>query len=145
MGRNRHSVKLPVFQFLDGGQAPAKTISHMLKKILRSFPAVVWISCAGGLAAPAAEAPFRPPAVPLVTSDPYLSIWSEADHLTDDVTRHWTHRSHSLDQPDPRGWQAYRLMGNEPAAVPALPQIGLEVTADPHAFTSSRMPASTSR
>ncbi len=119
---------MPVFQFLDGGQAPAKTISHMLKKILRSFPAVVWISCAGGLAAPAAEAPFRPPAVPLVASDPYLSIWSEADHLTDDVTRHWTHRSHSLISLIRVDGSLSRLMGNEPAAVPALPQTGLEVT-----------------
>ena len=80
-------------------------------------------------AALAADAlPFRPPAVPLVTFNPYLSIWSEADHLTDNATRHWTRREHSLVSLIRIDGKAYRLMGNDPADVPALPQVGLQVT-----------------
>ena len=71
---------------------------------------------------------FRPPSVPLVTFDPFLSIWSPADHLTDRPTQHWTRREHSLESLIRVDGQAFRLMGSNPASVPALPQVALEVT-----------------
>ncbi|MDR3690578.1 MAG: DUF4965 domain-containing protein [Fimbriimonas sp.] len=78
--------------------------------------------------ATAQQSGFRPPAVPLVVFDPYLSIWSMADHLTDDVTRHWTHHPQALTSMIRVDNDCYRLMGNLPKDVPALPQIGLRVT-----------------
>ena len=74
-----------------------------------------------------AQSPFRPPAVPLVTSDPYLSIWCEADRLTDAPTRHWTHHEHSLVSLIRVDGRVCRLMGKDPAEAPAVPQVGLEV------------------
>ncbi len=84
----------------------------------------------GTSAAKAADdgAAFRPPAVPLVTSDPFLSIWSEADNLTDDTTRHWTHREHPLVSLIRVDGKTYRLMGHDPRHLPAFPQTNLQVT-----------------
>jgi hypothetical protein len=69
----------------------------------------------------------RPPAAPLVAIDPLVSIWSCADHLTDDTTRHWTKKEHALVSLIRVDGKPYRLMGKTPSDVPALPQTSLRV------------------
>ena len=99
---------------------------RVLRPLLLPAALAALAAFAPGRAAAQTES-FRPPAVPLVTFNPYLSIWSEADKLTDDNTRHWTHREHALASLIRIDGKPYRLMGKEPEAVPALPQVGLEV------------------
>ena len=77
--------------------------------------------------AEAADSRFRPPAVPLVTCDPYFSIWSFADRLTGDTTRHWTGAKQSLTSMVRVDRKAYRVMGNLPESVPTLEQVGVQV------------------
>ena len=80
------------------------------------------------LAVVARAAPaFRPPAVPLVTFDPYMSIWSENNHLANHRTRYWDGRIQSLVSLVRIDGKAYRLMGNDPHTSPALHQISVAV------------------
>ena len=101
-------------------ELPVRLLSWLCRQLL-TFTLVI----AGCSAALAQE---RPPVVPLVTHDPYFSIWSMADHLTDINTRHWT----GVDQPLAGLIRIdnvpYRYMGADPRQVPAMQQVSLQVT-----------------
>jgi hypothetical protein len=75
----------------------------------------------------------RPPATPLVAHDPYFSIWSTTDKLTDSPTKHWTGTAEPLNSIVRIDGKPYRIMGQDPREIPALNQTEMHVS-----FTHTR-------
>jgi Predicted bile acid beta-glucosidase len=81
------------------------------------------------------SATYRPPAVPLVTHDPYFSVWSFRDRLTDDWARHWTGEVNALCGLVRIDGKTYRWAGNAPQVRDTLEQTGLEITPTQSRYT----------
>ncbi len=69
----------------------------------------------------------RPPSVPLITVDPYFSVWSPADRLTDCDPTHWTGKPNPIRGTLTVDGAAYRFLGA--GGAPALAQKSLDVSA----------------
>jgi len=70
----------------------------------------------------------RPPATPLITHDPYFSIWSTSDQLTGSDTTHWTGKPQPLSGIVRIDGTAFRFMGRAPESIPAMVQTTHDVT-----------------
>lgn len=92
-------------------------MTHILRLFLL---AIVFVPCTLG-----ADFGIRPPSVPLVACDPYFSVWSPHDRLSDGDTTHWTGKPHRLGCTATIDGREFRLLGAGES--PALPQIGLTV------------------
>ena len=84
---------------------------------------------------------FRPTAIPLITCDPFFSVWSFTDKLNEDHTRHWTGHRQSLSGILTVDGTPYRFMGlssPDSAYVPegkALKQTSVTVNATTTVYT----------
>ena len=71
----------------------------------------------------------RPPSVPLITVDPYFSVWSPADKLTDKTTEHWTGKPNTILGTVTIDGKEHVFMGRHSSDLPVMEQISLKVNA----------------
>src|SRR4051812_37067988 len=96
-----------------------------MQRIKRSLAALLIPTLVCGLQA--ADKAFRPPAVPLITHDPYFSIWSFNDQLYQDWPRHWTGAINGMCGLIRIDGKTYRYMGQGPDGAEGMQQTSLEI------------------
>lgn len=77
----------------------------------------------------------RAPAIPLITHDPYFSVWAFGDNLNTDWARHWTGAVNALVGLIRVDGTAYRWSGQGPQSVAPFPQTGYTISATQTRFT----------
>jgi hypothetical protein len=102
----------------------------MNRSFLNRLLAMTFLGCVASatIAQPDAAVALRAPATPLVVHDPYFSIWSNADRLTDGPTRHWTGVPHELNGLVCVDEKTYRFLGDAESRVPALEETDRQIT-----------------
>ena len=95
-------------------------------RFVKPLLSIALISCFGVASSYAQQ---RVPATPLITHDPYFSIWSTTDKLTDSETTHWTGKAQPLTGIARIDGKPYRFMGKRPDEVPVMEQVESTVEA----------------
>jgi hypothetical protein len=106
---------------------------------MKTVPSMVTCFSAMLLFAGPAFSQERAPATPLITHDPYFSIWSTTDKLTDSDTTHWTGARQPIAGLARIDGKPYRFMGQNPDNVPAMQQTSSTIspTHTQYEFTQS--------
>ncbi len=71
----------------------------------------------------------RAPAYPLITVDPYFSVWSPANKLNEANTVHWTNSPNTISGIATIDGKVYRVIGDLESSIPAMKQISSDCTA----------------
>ena len=108
-----------------------RILTFKIMKKLLTMALSVSLLCnaqASDLFKPVKEVALRAPSVPLVMADPYLSIWSPYDKLTEGSTKHWTNANKPLVGALRVDGKVYRFMGKDKQNLqPIAPMTDVEV------------------
>jgi hypothetical protein len=109
--------------FIDGRQVLFSRKGFMKLAVSHLFCLTAF--CLGVSSGAAQE---RAPATPLITHDPYFSVWSTTDNLADSDTTHWTGSPQPISGVASIDGKSYRFMGHHPDSIPAMQQTGRSLT-----------------